>query len=140
MILSESSSIVGFGGLKDWIIAIVTFEFANCTYCRARVTCDIRFKYETLFIFMELRSHFKINQLQEIFIINNKRYKLLCSILHLWRKRQFVVVFNLSGIKILVDDFKNLPHLLQLDEKSKEHQKYFKINIASAEWCSDQHF
>jgi hypothetical protein len=130
MILSDNSSIVEFGRLKDGRIALLTSEYANCSNCNARVTCDIKFKYDNLFIFMEPRSHFKINQLQDVFVIDNKNFKLLCSVLHLWRKKHFVTVYYFKGYKVLVDDL-NPSQLTLLDDTNKNHEKYFKINVSS---------
>jgi hypothetical protein len=52
MILSEKSSIVEFGRLKDKTIAVVSSDFSFCTICKAKITCNIRFKYKSLFVFI----------------------------------------------------------------------------------------
>jgi hypothetical protein len=80
---------------------------------------------------MEPRSHFKLNELQVTFQIQGKNFSLFCCILHLWRKKHFVSVFYLSGQKFLIDDL-NPSQPILLDQKIKDHQKYFQINISSA--------
>ena len=78
---------------------------------------------------MEPQSHFKIHEIPNQFMIDGKKYLLLCSILYLKRKKHFVAVFNLGGQNFLVDDLK--PSVsIRID--SKDHQKYFKINISSS--------
>jgi hypothetical protein len=79
---------------------------------------------------MEPRSHFKLNDIRGNFEIQNKRYNPLCCILHLWRKKHFVSVFFLGGLKWLVDDL-NPTQAILLDEKNTEHKKYFILNISS---------
>ncbi len=83
-----------------------------------------------MFVFMEPWSHFKLNQLPEEFIIENKGNNLLCCILHLWRKKHFVSVFFLGGQKWIEDDL-NPSQSILLDEQNQDHQKYFIINIQS---------
>jgi hypothetical protein len=65
LILTENSTIVEFGRLKDKKIAIISSEFPNCISCKTSVTCNINFKHKSMFVFMEPRSHFKLNQLPE---------------------------------------------------------------------------
>jgi hypothetical protein len=66
MILSDTSSIIEFGRLKDKTTAIISSEFSNCLICKARIKCEINFKHNTLFVFMEPRSHFKLNDKRKL--------------------------------------------------------------------------
>jgi hypothetical protein len=118
MILSENSGRIGHAKLKHKNVAIVSSYFANCSLCKSRVTCDIRFKYNTLFVFMEPQSHFKIHEIPNQFMIDGKKYLVWCSILHLKRKKHFVAVFNLGGQNFVVD---NLNPSVSIRIDSKNH-------------------
>ena len=131
LILSDHSDIIAFAKLKSKNISIVSSGFNVCNGCKERISCEIKFKQNTLFVFMETRSHFKINQVPENFNIDNKYCHILCSILHIKQKKHFVSVFYLGGQKYLVDDLQPNQSIL-LDSNNQNHRKYFNYNISSA--------
>jgi hypothetical protein len=86
--------------LKKKNIGIVSSGFNVCIGCQERITCEIQFKHKTLFVFIETRNHFKINQVPEQFYIDDRYFKILCSILYIEQKKHFVSVFHLGGKNI----------------------------------------
>jgi hypothetical protein len=105
--LSDNSAIIGFGKLRQNKIAFVSSELNKCLLCKERKTCNIRFKYNNVFVFMEPRSHFKIQELPKDFELDGKNYLLLCLILHFNRNKHFVSVFSIGGENYLVDYLKS---------------------------------
>ena len=130
MIISDNSAIIGFGKLRQKNIAIVSSEISKCSLCSSRVTCDINFKYNTLFVFMEPRSHFKINELPEHFLIDGKKYILLCAIVHLKKQKHFVGIFTIGSRKYLVDDL-TPTEFKCLDKDSNNNQQYLTTNLSN---------
>ncbi len=101
----------------------------------------VKLNFKTpLFVFMETRTHFKLNQLPERFDLDNKYHQILCSILYIKQKKHFVSVFFLCGHKYLVDDLKPNQSKL-LEENNQTHRNFFKCNISSAlYYIVDWHF
>jgi hypothetical protein len=131
LIISDKADILAFAKLKNNKIEIVAPDFSVCNRCQERITCQIKFKKTPLFVFMETRTHFKLNQLPERFDLDNKYYQILCSILYIKQKKHFVSVFFLGGHKYLVDDLKPNQSIL-LEENNQTHRTFFKYNISSA--------
>ena len=130
LLISENSAIISFARLKNKTIGIVSYS-SNCSICGSKITCDIQFKYDTLFVFLETRTFFKIHNIPDILNMNNKTFKRLCSILHFQAKKHFVAVYYFGEKMFLVDDL-SANEALMLDINNKKHQKYFSINISSA--------
>jgi hypothetical protein len=130
LLISENSAIVSFARLKKKTIGIVSYS-SNCSNCGSKITCDIQFKYDVLFVFLETRTFFKIHNIPDILNMNNKTFKRLCSILHFQAKKHFVAVYYFGEKMFIVDDL-SANQALMLDINNKKHQKYFSINISSA--------
>ena len=111
-IISEQADIIQIGKSKDKGIGIVTDLSYKCRICNLRVSCDVIFKYNTIFFFIETTSHLKINELPKIIKIQNKTYKLLNAIFHLEKQKHFVSVFDIDNNKYLIDDLSHEAPLL----------------------------
>jgi hypothetical protein len=101
LLISENSAIICFARLKNKTIAIVSYT-SNCSNFGSKITCDIQFKYITLFVFFETRTFFKIHNIPDIINMYNKTFKRLCSILHLQARKHFVAVYYFGEKMFLV--------------------------------------
>jgi hypothetical protein len=75
--------------------------------------------------------HFKINELPEHFLIDGKKYILLCAIVHLKKQKHFVGIFTIGSRKYLVDDL-TPTEFKCLDKDSNNNQQYLTTNISNA--------
>ena len=132
IIISEQSDILHFGKIKNKGVEIVTDMLYKCVRCNFRVTCYVRFRNNPIFLFIETNSHFKIHELPKIFEIENKRYKLLCVILHREEIKHFVSVFEIENNLYLVDNMTTNKARLLSSESNENGINYFQLNISSA--------
>ena len=131
IIISEKSDLIHIGKIKKNEIGLVTDMSNKCSNCKTRVTCNIIFENNPIFLFIEPRSHFKINELPKTLNCDNKNFKLLCSILYRENIKHFVSIFEIDNQKYLVDDMLNSAPLLILNQTNKG-LNFFKFNISSA--------
>ena len=129
-ILGEHSDLLHFWKTEN-SVSIITELTHKCSACRKRVTCEVSFLDNPLFLFIEANSHFKINELPQTIKINNKIFKFLCAIIYKPENLHFVSIFEINNNKYMVDDLvKNQVLLLQTNASANE--KYFLRNISSA--------
>ena len=131
LIVSDNSDVLLLGRLqKKKEIRFMTTEntINKCSLCKVRVTCNIKFKKNPIFCFVETSSFFNIKDLPKTLHIDQKTFKLLCVILHLKSQKHFISVFELGNAQYLVDDLsKNIQKITEYKNK-----KYFNLNICSA--------
>lgn len=130
-LISKDANVLHLGKLRTKEIGIVTDLSDKCKECRNRVTCDVRFRHNPLFVFIETSSHLKINELPKNIEIQNKTYKLLNVIFYLHAKRHFVSVFDINNQKVLIDDLSRESMLLKEGEL-KNGINFFNLSISSA--------
>ena len=130
-VISEKACVLHFGKLRTKEIAIVTDVLNKCSNCDQRVICNIRFRHNPNFIFIETTSFLKLKELPLKLDIQNNSYKLLNIIFHLHHKKHFVSVFEVSNQKYLIDDLDATATLL---EENELHNgiNFFELNISSA--------
>ena len=130
LIVEENLDILHFGRLKNNEIGIVTSIKNKCAICKQRVMCDVFFKNEPIFIFIETSSLLKITEIPKIIDFDAKTFKLLCVIFHFPETQHFVSVYEINNHFFLVDDLKRKVVLLE-DGKVKK-TNYFSFNISSS--------
>ena len=130
LIVEENLDILHFGRLKNNEIGIVTSIKNKCAICKQRVMCDVFFKNEPIFIFIETSSLLKITEIPKIIDFDAKTFKLLCVIFHFPETQHFVSVYEINNHFFLVDDLKRKVVLLE-DGKVKK-TNYFSLNISSS--------
>ena len=132
-IITENSEIIRLGRQKNNKnnIGLVSSYIDKCSVCQTRVTSDVKFSIQPIFIFIETSSLIKLPQTPITVEIDFHKYRLLCVILHLLKKKHFISVFNFDNNYYLVDDL-NPKESVVLYESNKNQKKYFEMNISSA--------
>ena len=128
-LISENSNIIQFARLRNDEIKIVSDLSNKCSICKNRIFCEVVFKNNAFFVFMEAFSHFKIDEVPKFFEIQKKNFKLLCMILHFEQEHHFVSVFDLDDCLYLVDDLST--EAILLDKNTRKCRKYFNSNVSS---------
>ena len=86
LVISDDAKVLHFGKSKNNGIGIVNDLFNKCSQCKVSVTCEVRFKNNPTFLFIETTSHLKINELPKTTNIHGRTYKLLNAILYINNK------------------------------------------------------
>ena len=131
-LISEKSDLLQFGKTDNGV-KVVTETTNQCLMCLNRVTCDIRFRNNPLFVFIETNSHLTINELPKVCELDSKSFKLLCAIFYIENIKHFVSVFEIDNNNYLVDDMKIGALLLspQLN-LGKNDIDYYSLFVSSA--------
>ena len=121
--VSKQREILMFKKTKNQV-SLHTYQPKKCSNCKAEIKTEFQFIRKPNLLFIESPGNIFINDIPPMIHLDNSDFKWFCTTLH--KRNHFLGVFEINGIKYVVDDL-NKNAVLLTSKNSNSRENYFNI-------------